>query len=203
MDFDQYRMEVGAMMKRASSGRQEISNMVRTVINHQTTKAETMPPADTGSANSFTNSFKGEGNLGNYEFGKMLGKGSYAMVSLATDLKNNKKVAVKTYDKAKLYNKTRKTIVEREIQVLSFVNHPNIIKLHTSIQTRNHVSIKMNSPVNPIIGAFGDGPWHWCLIVTILQKQSKFDFGNNFFSGKPVFERKRSESALQAAGRFG
>ena len=68
-----------------------------------------------GSFNSLFN--KVEGNLYNYEFGKMLGKGSYAVVTLATDLKNGKKVAIKTYDKAKMYNKTRKTIVEREIQV--------------------------------------------------------------------------------------
>lgn len=78
--------------------------------------------------------------IDNYEIEKSLGKGSYAIVYLAKDIGTKEKVAIKVYEKSKLYNKTRRTIVEREIQVLSFVKHPNIIKLHRSIQTRNHVS---------------------------------------------------------------
>ena len=77
--------------------------------------------------------------IDNYEIEKSLGKGSYAIVYLAKDVGTKEKVAIKVYEKSKLYNKTRRTIVEREIQVLSFVKHPNIIKLHRSIQTRNHV----------------------------------------------------------------
>ena len=70
------------------------------------------------SSSSLVNDKEPIGNqLANYEIGKVLGKGSYAVVSLATSLKTRIKVAIKTYDKSKLYNKTRRTIVEREIQV--------------------------------------------------------------------------------------
>lgn len=75
----------------------------------------------------------------NYEVGARLGKGSYATVHEAIDVNTNNRVAIKTYEKAKMNNKTRKTIIEREIQVLNSVDHPKMIKLHKVIQTKNHV----------------------------------------------------------------
>lgn len=80
----------------------------------------------------------------NFEIEKSLGKGSYAIVYQARDVNTNNLFAIKIYEKAKLYNKTRRTIVEREIQVLSFISHPNIIKLHKSIQTRSHIHLVMD-----------------------------------------------------------
>lgn len=53
--------------------------------------------------------------LNHYEIGKVLGKGSYAVVHIAHDTRDGKDYALKTYDKSKIYNKTRRTIVEREI----------------------------------------------------------------------------------------
>lgn len=82
---------------------------------------------------------KANRRLLNYEVGTRLGKGSYATVHEAVDVNTNAKVAIKTYEKAKMNNKTRKTIIEREIQVLNSVDHPKVIKLHKVIQTKNHV----------------------------------------------------------------
>ena len=33
VDFNQYRKEIGALMKRASSGRQEVNNVVQSIAN--------------------------------------------------------------------------------------------------------------------------------------------------------------------------
>ena len=82
---------------------------------------------------------KANRRLLNYEVGPRLGKGSYATVHEAVDVNTGKKCAIKTYEKAKMNNKTRKTIIEREIQVLNSVDHPKMIKLHKVIQTKNHV----------------------------------------------------------------
>lgn len=53
--------------------------------------------------------------LNDYEIGEMLGKGSYAVVHIGVDVRNQSKWAIKSYEKSKLNNKTRRTIVEREI----------------------------------------------------------------------------------------
>ena len=58
VDFDQYRRDVGALMKRASSGRNEITKMVKNVINQnqhdgKKTVPVGIPPADSTSSLSF------------------------------------------------------------------------------------------------------------------------------------------------------
>lgn len=76
----------------------------------------------------------------NYEVGSRLGKGSYATVHEAVDTATGNKCAIKTYEKAKMNSKTRRTIIEREIQVLNCLEHPRLIRLHKVIQTKNHVA---------------------------------------------------------------
>ena len=144
MDFDQYRKEIGAMIKRTNSGKNEISNMVKNMMSGSDQRKQDDREISSGKNSINSQVSKPDGNQSNYEFGKVLGKGSYAVCTQATDLRNNKKVAIKTYEKAKLYNKTRRTIVEREIQVQSYVTHKNVVRLHTSIQTKNHVHLVMD-----------------------------------------------------------
>lgn len=166
MDFDQYRKEIGNMIKRTNSGNNEISNMVKNMMNDSDKNNRNRDQRENSSEhqNSIHSSVnKPEGNLSNYEFGKVLGKGSYAVCTMATDLRNNKKVAIKTYEKAKLYNKTRRTIVEREIQVQSYVNHKNIIRLHNSIQTKNHVHLVMDLGIGQSLAQYVKNKTNRCL----------------------------------------
>ena len=72
-----------------------------------------------------------------------LGQGSYAQVRVAQDTLTQEKVAIKMYDKFKLMDTTRKNNVKREIQILKELNHKNIIKLITTIDTRQNINLIM------------------------------------------------------------
>jgi MAP/microtubule affinity-regulating kinase len=66
------------------------------------------------------------------------------MVRLAFDkMANNLKVAIKTYEKFKLYDSNRRKNVKREIAILSQLEHPNIIKLNTWIETPTQYNLVM------------------------------------------------------------
>jgi len=68
----------------------------------------------------------------NYEMGKDLGSGNFAVVKEATKTAANKtaeipnKVAIKVIDKAKVEDMND---IQREIEVMSMLDHPNVVKL--------------------------------------------------------------------------
>ena len=62
-----------------------------------------------------------------YQFSKLLGKGSYAQVRLATHRKSKALFAVKTYEKTKLSDPLKRNSVDREIKILKALNHCGII----------------------------------------------------------------------------
>ncbi len=64
-----------------------------------------------------------------YKFIKMMGGGAYGVVCSAMDLKKNRKVAIKKIGKAfeDLVDAKR---IFREIKLLKFINHQNIIKMY-------------------------------------------------------------------------
>jgi serine/threonine protein kinase len=75
-----------------------------------------------------------------FEIGKKIGKGAYASVFMATEIKSHLIYALKTYEKPSLESKTRRTIVDREIEILKFVRHPNLISLYRVLDTKSHVA---------------------------------------------------------------
>ena len=123
IDFDQYKKEVNNLLS-AKETSMSVKNNLESRETAENKSQETQ---------------KTNRRLLNYEVGQRLGKGSYATVHEAVDVNTNSRVAIKTYEKAKMNNKTRKTIIEREIQVLNMIDHPKMIKLHKVIQTKNHV----------------------------------------------------------------
>eukprot|EP00359_Climacostomum_virens_P003916 CAMPEP_0204901482 /NCGR_PEP_ID=MMETSP1397-20131031/3106_1 /ASSEMBLY_ACC=CAM_ASM_000891 /TAXON_ID=49980 /ORGANISM="Climacostomum Climacostomum virens, Strain Stock W-24" /LENGTH=417 /DNA_ID=CAMNT_0052069847 /DNA_START=219 /DNA_END=1472 /DNA_ORIENTATION=+ len=74
-----------------------------------------------------------EGNIEEYTVGRQLGQGAYATVKYAVHKRTNRKVAVKTYDKVRLLDPSRKKSVHREIKILSKLEHPHIVKLFETI----------------------------------------------------------------------
>jgi hypothetical protein len=117
--------------------KREVNNMINVKENSMSVK-NNLESRETAE-NKSEETQKTNRRLLNYEVGQRLGKGSYATVHEAVDVNTGKKCAIKTYEKAKMNNKTRKTIIEREIQVLNAVDHPKMIRLHKVIQTKNHV----------------------------------------------------------------
>lgn len=123
IDFDQYKKEVNNLI----SAKETSLSLKNNLESRETAE------------NKSEENQKTNRKLLNYEVGQRLGKGSYAVVHEAVDSNTNLRCAIKTYEKAKMNNKTRRTIIEREIQVLNMVDHPRLIKLHKVIQTKNHV----------------------------------------------------------------
>lgn len=64
-----------------------------------------------------------------YNIGKVLGEGAYGKVLHATHIMTGQKVAVKTFEKAKLVDLVARKRVSREIRILKYLDHPNIVQL--------------------------------------------------------------------------
>lgn len=63
------------------------------------------------------------------EIQHVLGRGGFATVKAAVDLKTRQTVAVKTFNKWELKGQTL-IFLKREVSALSQISHPNIVKLH-------------------------------------------------------------------------
>jgi len=79
--------------------------------------------------------FSDKHSLDDYVIGREIGKGAYAVVRLGLHKKENKKVALKIYEKSKMGELQRKKSVRREIKLMERLNHPNIAKLYEAIET--------------------------------------------------------------------
>jgi len=87
-----------------------------------------------------------QANLNQYRIDKVLGQGSYAVVKLAIDKTDGKKVAIKTYEKYKLLDPRKMKNVRREISLLESMDHPHVIKMHGSVETPKQVSYSIYYP---------------------------------------------------------
>lgn len=78
-----------------------------------------------------------------YLIGKQVGQGAYAVVRLSIHKPTNRKVAIKIYEKQKIMDPMRRKSVRREIKLMQKMDHANIIKIHETFETGNHVHIVM------------------------------------------------------------
>jgi serine/threonine protein kinase len=63
-------------------------------------------------------------DLSDYQLGKQIGNGAYALVKEAIHKPTGERVAIKVYDRFKLMDIQRKKSALREIKILSKLNHP-------------------------------------------------------------------------------
>ena len=63
-----------------------------------------------------------------YIMGEILGKGAFSVVRKATSIKNQEVKAIKIVDKTFIDNSDLQ-LLEREIQIMSSVDHPNVLRL--------------------------------------------------------------------------
>jgi MAP/microtubule affinity-regulating kinase len=78
-----------------------------------------------------------------YIFGEEIGKGGYANVRLAIHKPSLTRLAMKMYDKLNLNSAQRQSNVAREIQNLSKLSHPNIVKLTDVLDTQEYVILAL------------------------------------------------------------
>ncbi|VVC38733.1 Hypothetical protein CINCED_3A004333 [Cinara cedri] len=76
--------------------------------------------------------------VGYYELEKTIGKGNFAVVKLAKHVVTNSKVAIKIIDKTQLNEDNLKKIF-REIQIMSKLNHPHIVRLYQVMETEKMI----------------------------------------------------------------
>ena len=79
------------------------------------------------------------GKIDDYLVTKELGKGSYAIVKLATHKVTKQKYAIKIYTKALLLDPKKRNTVKNEINILKQLNHNNIMKLYEVIDTPKYL----------------------------------------------------------------
>jgi hypothetical protein len=71
-----------------------------------------------------------------FEFKQTLGKGTYGKVKLALDKRKNEQVAIKTIKKSRIENPHDLARIRREIDFMTSLNHPYIIKIQEGIDDK-------------------------------------------------------------------
>ena len=81
--------------------------------------------------------------LGPFTLGEKLGEGTFGVVRLGIHSKTEEKVAIKILDKRKILEKKDRISIEREIKILKYLYHENIIQLYSSIFTKTSIFLIM------------------------------------------------------------
>lgn len=78
-----------------------------------------------------------------YDFGELIGQGAFALVRQAVNRETGENVAIKIIDKAKITG-SLEMAVEREIEILKKLRHPNIVTLHDIFIDEKHYYLVMD-----------------------------------------------------------
>ncbi|XP_057433165.1 CBL-interacting protein kinase 2-like [Lotus japonicus] len=82
---------------------------------------------------------KGKVLMEKYEFGRLLGKGNFAKVYHARDIRTGDNVAVKVIDKEKVLKLGLMDQTKREISIMRLVKHPNVLQLYEVLATKTKI----------------------------------------------------------------
>ncbi|XP_075590028.1 uncharacterized protein LOC124491459 isoform X2 [Dermatophagoides farinae] len=74
---------------------------------------------------------------------KKLGQGTYGKVQLAINNETGQEVAIKTIKKSKVSNQQDLVRIRREIQIMSSINHPNIIHIFEVFENKDKIVLVM------------------------------------------------------------
>lgn len=78
-----------------------------------------------------------------YLLEKTIGKGSYGKVKLASDLSVGGRVAIKFIARSSIKKPAHTVRIRREINLLTALNHPHIVRLHQTIETPHDIILVM------------------------------------------------------------
>lgn len=74
------------------------------------------------------------GLISDYNFGKVIGKGSYAIVKEAFSKINSEKLAIKIYNKKNINDEQKKICLENEISILQTISHSSLLRMIECIE---------------------------------------------------------------------
>ncbi|XP_052175455.1 CBL-interacting protein kinase 2-like [Diospyros lotus] len=86
---------------------------------------------------------KGSVLMRKYELGSLLGRGTFAKVHHAWDLKTGLNVAIKIIDKEKVLKVGMMDQIKREISVTRLVRHPNVVQIYEVMASRTKIYFVM------------------------------------------------------------
>ncbi|MBN3302073.1 NUAK1 kinase, partial [Amia calva] len=78
-----------------------------------------------------------------YEVLETLGKGTYGKVKKAVERRSGRTVAIKSIRKEHITDDLDKVHIQREIEIISSLKHPNIIRIHEVFESRDKIVIVM------------------------------------------------------------
>lgn len=81
--------------------------------------------------------------MGRYELGRLLGKGTFAKVYYARNLKTGESVAIKAMDKEKILKVGMIDQIKREVSIMRLVRHPNIVRLYEVMASKTKIYFVM------------------------------------------------------------
>ena len=94
------------------------------------------------------------GSIDDYSIGKLIGTGAYAAVKAAMLKTENKKYALKIYEKYRLTDPSKKKNVDREIEILRKMSHPNIVKMYDVIETPKQLNLVLEYITGGSFGSY-------------------------------------------------
>ncbi|RGB42124.1 kinase-like domain-containing protein [Rhizophagus diaphanus] len=108
--------------------------------------------------------------IGHYAILETIGTGAFSEVKLAVDLNGCRNVAIKMIATKGIEDSERlKTSILREVEILKYVDHPNIVKLLDTVETSTH----------------------YCLVLEYVSGGELFDYVNDHYENSNEDESKR------------
>ncbi|KAI0563296.1 Serine/threonine protein kinase [Gracilaria domingensis] len=81
--------------------------------------------------------------VGKYIIKKKIGEGAFAEVRIAVHQESGEKFAVKIFDKARFPRPDFENDIRKEIRIMTYLNHPNIVRMNTVLVTPTKIYIVM------------------------------------------------------------
>ena len=121
-----------------------INGQKKIIINNETKKEEEILFLFSNPINNNQlNDKNSQTSVCEFILGQKLGEGTFGTVRLGVNRQTGEKVAIKILEKAKMNNFDDKQRLEREINLLKRIHHPNIVKLFCVIETDRQIFIVM------------------------------------------------------------
>ncbi|KDO34713.1 CAMK/CAMKL/AMPK protein kinase [Saprolegnia parasitica CBS 223.65] len=78
-----------------------------------------------------------------YQLGAVIGNGQFGQVRTGVHRLSQRRVALKVYSKSKAIVSDQIASIQKEIDIMKEIDHPNIVRLYEILETKDHITIIM------------------------------------------------------------